>query len=434
MSPSSGSYGQSPPSARSERSDVVATAAGVLAIAVGSGAQALVFLSEFGVNARTDAVFAAYAIYVLVVLFGQFLRTGAVPLVSGLYAPLRRSEFLLLACGVGVVLALLVAILAEPIAGLIGPSLGKEANGVARDALRLLAPSMALQLAAAAFAVLAGIDGRMRRIAFAYAAGALAGLIAFLLLLGPLDELALPAGVIFGSSVLFVLLLPVVSLGDQRAVRWPGLPRGLGRVCASVVPPFALMAAYPITLAMVTSAKPGEITVLAYAYTFCSYIPGFTSVAIGMNDVVALAKDPSEVRARFLARLPKRLVVSLVAAVVLIAVAAFAGPPVFELLAPAGRTEIDADRLRDFTLALAPWTLAAQLYFLTLPALYAAHVVSRFALFLPLALLAFLAASFVARGAWGIDGLVVALGVAPIVLSAVALAVLPRRAAAPQAA
>ena len=79
-----GSRGPEPgaPAAPNARG-VAETGVATIVLAVCAGLQGLLFLDAFGIDARTDAFFAAYALYVIVSLFGQTLRTSAVPLLAG---------------------------------------------------------------------------------------------------------------------------------------------------------------------------------------------------------------------------------------------------------------------------------------------------------------------------------------------------------------
>ena len=50
---------------------------------MGSAFQVGLYLRDFGATHRTDGLIAAFAVYTLVVVLGQLLRTTAVPLLSG---------------------------------------------------------------------------------------------------------------------------------------------------------------------------------------------------------------------------------------------------------------------------------------------------------------------------------------------------------------
>ncbi len=54
-----------------------------LAMAGASAIQAVLYLGEYGATARTDAFFAAFAVYQVVGVFTQAMRVSAVPLLVG---------------------------------------------------------------------------------------------------------------------------------------------------------------------------------------------------------------------------------------------------------------------------------------------------------------------------------------------------------------
>ena len=55
--------------------DAAATSLGIFAIAATSAVEVLVFLHRYGTNDVTDGVFAAFALYAVVTVFAQNLRT-----------------------------------------------------------------------------------------------------------------------------------------------------------------------------------------------------------------------------------------------------------------------------------------------------------------------------------------------------------------------
>src|SRR3954468_13609537 len=72
---------------------VAETAIATIVLAGCAGLQGLLFLRAFGISARTDGFFAAYGLYVIVSLFGQTLRTSAVPLLAGTAARMTVGQF-----------------------------------------------------------------------------------------------------------------------------------------------------------------------------------------------------------------------------------------------------------------------------------------------------------------------------------------------------
>jgi hypothetical protein len=62
-------------------------------MAAASGLQAVLYLSKFGTNARTDGFFVAFAVYTTFGVFSQTLRLTSVPLLVEPRAKLSVREF-----------------------------------------------------------------------------------------------------------------------------------------------------------------------------------------------------------------------------------------------------------------------------------------------------------------------------------------------------
>src|SRR4051794_35452642 len=91
----------------------VAMAVATLAMGVASGIQALLYLSSFGINGRTDGFFIAFALYSSFGVFSQSIRVTSAPLLVGAKPRLTPTE-LGLALGA---IAIPVAVATIPLAG-----------------------------------------------------------------------------------------------------------------------------------------------------------------------------------------------------------------------------------------------------------------------------------------------------------------------------
>src|SRR5581483_1785264 len=393
--------------------DTVATSIGILAIAVTSAVEVLLFLHDFGTTDRTDGVFAAFALYSLVTVFAQILRTSAVPLVTGDAAPVLPADFVAAVTVMAAVVAVGGFVCATPLAAALGHSLPHEGRDTVASALRILAPAMALQLVGAAMAVIGARREKLRVVGVAYVVANVAGLVAFVVLVDRTGELALPWCVLIGSLVLVPCLLPATGTRVAR----PGTTRQLARAAALVVRsaavPVAFVAVYPISIALAGTVPAGEITRFAFAYTVCSYLPGLTSVALGMTDVAQLSATASSSDARGdVAHRSVRWSASLIAPRV--APAAVFGPNLFATLHP-GKGE--ANDLGTLFVELAPWLAATVLLWSTLPALLAETRGVRLVRYLPAIVAVHVVATIAGRAVWGFDGVVIALAIAPLVFA-----------------
>src|SRR3954468_1240133 len=192
--------------------DTAATSLGILAVAVTSAAEVLLFLHRFGTTPRTDGVFAAFALYTLVTVFAQILRTSAVPLITGPNAPIRPPDFAVAVTAMAGLVALAGVLGSGALADVLARSVSEPGRELTAASLRLLAPAMALQVLGAGMAVIGARRGRLRAVGYAYVAANIAGLVAFLLVASSTAERSLAWCVLAGSIVLVPCLLPATGV------------------------------------------------------------------------------------------------------------------------------------------------------------------------------------------------------------------------------
>ena len=389
--------------------DTAVTSLGILAIAVTSAAEVLLFLHRFGVTGLTDGVFAAFALYSLVAVFAQILRTSAVPLVSGSSAPLRSGEFLAALVGIGVCVVAIGLVGADAVARILGQSLTDEGRSVAAASLRLLAPAMALQLLGAGMAVIGAKRGRLRSVGLAYVLANIVGLLAFLVAAPIAEERSLAWCVLITSAVLVPCLIPACGSRGVLPTQFRRVLVSASLVVRSAGIPLAFVAIYPVTVALSGPVDAGQITRFAFAYTLCSYLPGLTSVALSMTDVAVLSTTASSAAAREDIALRSVRWSSLAIAPV-VALAAAVGPELFARL-QAGN---DSGDLGTLFIDLAPWLAATVFLWSTLPALLAETRGERTMRFVPAILGLHVVATLCGRWVLGFDGVVLAMAVAPL--------------------
>src|ERR1700722_4766431 len=115
------------------------------AMAAASGIQAVLYLSRFGTNARTDGFFVAFAVYTTFGVFSQSLRLTSVPLLVGVKARLSVREYAAALGFLAIPVVIATVPLAVPVAALIAPGLGRVGRSVTASALPVLGLAMALQ-------------------------------------------------------------------------------------------------------------------------------------------------------------------------------------------------------------------------------------------------------------------------------------------------
>src|SRR6478752_6601527 len=188
--------------------------------AAGAGA---LLAQKFGRGAETDGFFAAYGVYLVLVLAAQSFRMVVVPDLTraasaGRLAGESRAyaaAFLALALPVSIV----VASLSGPLGDLITGSLPAQSAHIAGRALAVLVPAAFVQLLAAlAASTLASLDS-YGTAAAGFALGSIAGVVVFAALAGSLGIVALAWGLAANATV--ALTVPLVALWRRGALHGP---------------------------------------------------------------------------------------------------------------------------------------------------------------------------------------------------------------------
>jgi peptidoglycan biosynthesis protein MviN/MurJ (putative lipid II flippase) len=404
------------------------------AMAAASGIQAVLYLGRFGTNARTDGFFVAFALYSTFGVFSQSLRVTSVPMLVEPGASLSVRRFAsVLGC-----IALLVLALTGPLAGplshLLAPGLSNAGRSVTAAALPVLGGAMALQLIASGGATVLAIRDRFITIAGAYMSGALAGLVAFLALMGSAGVQTLGWSMLAMSIVTstWMLLgvhrsgglgrnrLDAVTSGARSAVA--ALARDCGLVLGRTAIYLAFNVLFVITLAFASHASAGGTTVLSYAYLFVSYLVAGTGMALGMSSIPDMTREArAQRRSVVAATVPRGFRYAMLIVAPAVAVLILAGAPLVHDVLPKSLSAAQVGSLRTFTALLVPWTLAALIVNFLLPVLLAlgrARLLGAVAL--PLVLV-HLAVTALGSALFGVDGAVGAFFVASTLLAAVLL-------------
>jgi peptidoglycan biosynthesis protein MviN/MurJ (putative lipid II flippase) len=405
----------------------MAMAFAVLAMAVGSGVQALLYLTRFGTTERTDAFFAALALYTVFGIFIQAIRITSVPRLVGAVR-LRGREF-------GATLALIavpVAVACGPLAGLLAeilaPGVGPAARTLTEDGLHLLGVAMVLQLGAAGAATLLAVWDRFDVVAGGYVAGAVAGLGGYVVAVGPADELALGWSMLVMAVVTFLWMMVGLERARQPAPPGFGKPMHLATNAAGILGRtlvyFVINGLYLVTLAYASQESPGDATVFSYAYIYAIYLVTGTGVALGISRVPDMSRGAQADWRDVLAdTVPQGFRYAMLIAAPALAGLVAAGAALIGELVPAKLTSGDVRALQGFAALLAAWLVATLLVNFILPALFAlgrARLVNL--LSVPVVAL-HVAATIAGQRLFGVYGVVGAMFVAPLAFGLVLLAV-----------
>ena len=409
----------------------VAMAVATLAMAASSGIQALLYLSAFGIDDRTDGFFVAFALYSSFGVFSQSIRITSAPALVPTSARITPREFSLALLAISVPVAIVTIPLAGPLAGLLAPGLNSAGRGVTEAALPILGGAMVLQLWAAGGATLLAVRDRFDRVAFAYIAGALVGLATYLAVSSAAGELTLGWSMLAMAVVTCALMLEGLRPRGARRPRGAEPRPGVRRIahCVALVLGHTLVylafnGLYVITLAFASNYDPGDATVLSYAYLFASYLVAATGFALGMSRIADMRRGAlADWRELLADTVPAGFrYAALLVAPALAALIAGGATLIGEVL-PSSFDAAEVDQLRVFAALLCAWTVGALLVNLLLPALFAlgrARVVNLMA---PVIVVVHVAVTALGGVLFGANGVVAAFCIVPAAFAAVLLVV-----------
>ncbi|HZQ82801.1 MAG TPA: hypothetical protein VFB25_12575 [Gaiellaceae bacterium] len=259
----------------------------------GSAAILGVILSrKFGHGVKTDGFFAAYNVYLALVLVASGLRVIVLPR----FALARTEERL--PQEVGAWLAALTPPLAVVTAvGLLWPRGVAEAlvsNGTTVDVARRLLPWVVVSAVAQVYAglvasALAALDD-YDWAAWGFAGGSVAGVVLTIALVGH--------GVIsFGWGLalngVLTLGIPLAPLVARRCIAYAGLRswRRLLELGEGLALPVALQGLYVIGYRFATGTGTGRATTFSYAYLIAAFLVAVTATSIALVSTVPFARE-----------------------------------------------------------------------------------------------------------------------------------------------
>lgn len=396
-----------------------------------SAAVGVVIAREFGRGAETDGFFAAYGIFLVLVLAAGAVRVAVLPPLArareeGVFGSVLASYAL--AVSVVAVPALAVGVLADDWAArALTGGLPAAARETAADALVFLVPAAVAHLFAALAASALAAHDSYGTAAAGYALGSVLGLALILWRVGEDGIVACAWGTFLNGLV--ALAVPVAAL----AVRGTWGRRARLRVGARLVElaraaalPFVLQALFVVCLRFASGLGTGAVTSFTYAYLVAAALVSVTASSLGMVSSVPLT------RAALSPERSSRHIVS-TALVSFAPVAAAAG--VFALVgdeivraalgpAYAGAAGGEIGRL---VVLLGPWMAASIGVTVTFPMLFVAGRTRGLPLLALAALLVHVAVTWAAVEAFELDGAAAALALSTVAVLAALLVLLSPR-------
>ena len=260
------------------------------------GIAALVILLLFGKGSDTDAVFAAYGLYGVVVLMCQTLRLTVVARLVEEPSPWAAFDRFLGAGLSMVAMAIAVELVfGATIARVLTGDLGQHAQDLVRSTLNVLCIGVVGQLVAALGAAVLAVRQEFRYSGLAYVAGGLTSVIVLVALHGSLDIRAAPVGVAVGSTLSAGLM--VVRLwrdgyrpGLARLLAGARHPRTAVLLLIGSVGPLLGQLNFVISLAFAARLGPGMVTLYTGAFFAGAVIVAVTGSAVSLVLAAPIAR------------------------------------------------------------------------------------------------------------------------------------------------
>jgi len=379
---------------------------------------------KFGHGVKTDGFFAAYGVYLALVLVAGSLRVIVLPrFVAAREAGRLGAEFGAWTAALAAPLALVTLV---AVAWPDGVASALASNDAARDQAAQLLPWIVPSAVAQIFgglvaSALAALDD-YEWAAFGFATGSIAGVVLTLALVGH-GVVAFGWGLALNGA-----LTLAIPLGALLALRGVGLPdaRFWGRLLElgeGVALPVALQGLYLIGLRFASGLGAGRATTFSYAYLIAAFLVAITATSVALVATVPFAREGASST-----RVTRHVVAISWLSLTLVAAAggvfALVGEPIARRVLGAsygGGTGAELGRL---VVYLAPWMVASVAVTVTYPLVFVRGRARR----LPVLALAALGLQVLidcaARAAFGLGGIAAGLAVTTAIVLAVLLAAL----------
>jgi len=403
-----------------------------LAVVTGSSALVgVVIARELGRGAETDGFFAAYGVFLVLVLAAGAVRVAVLPAlararVDRVFGSVLTSYAIVVAA-VGLP-ALVVALVASGwTGGQLTAGLPPAAQEAAADALVYLVPAAVAHLfAALAASGLAAYDS-YGTAAAGYALGSVLGLALILWRIGEDGIVACAWGTLLNGVVALAVPLVALAVRAERGGRRPfAVGARLAELGRAASLPFVLQAFFVVCLRFAGGLGTGAVTSFTYAYLVAAALVSVTASSLGMVSSVPLARTLLT-PARTSRHVVSASLVSFAAVAAAAGVFALVGDRIVQAaLGPAYAGDV-GDEIGRLVVLLGPWMAASIGVTITFPILFVAGRGGRLP-FLAVAALAFnVVVVWALVRAFDLDGAAIALAISTlVVLVALLLLLSPR--------
>ena len=345
------------------------------------GVAALAILLTFGKGVETDAVFAAYGVYGMLVVMCQTLRLTVVARIVESPSPDAAFDRFL---GAGLSLLLVAGIVqllfGEPLARVLTGDLGPHAVSVARSTLAILWVAVGGQLIAALGAALLGVRGEFRYTGVSYVAGGVVNIALLLGLSGPLGVLSVATGVAGGtllSATAITLQVRREGYRMQRARVLAGVLEWRTSVMLVVASAATVLTQlnFVISASFAARLNVGAVTIYTTAFFAGALIVALTASAAALVLAAPVAQTWNRDPDALLPHLETIMRAGLLLIAPAVAVAALIGDDLLDFLMGSSFSAADADTAIRAFVALSGFLVA--MLGMQLP-LLAAYAMSRY--------------------------------------------------------
>jgi hypothetical protein len=279
------------------------TAISLLTVSGISAVVGVVIGREFGRSDETDGFFAAYGLFVVIVIASQAIRLTVLPDLARARQERRLAGelagFVLALAVFAVPLLLAAALFADDLAWLLTGGGSDVAQETAADALQWMVPAAVAHLfAALAASGLAALDD-YGTAAIGYALGSASGLALILARVEPDGIIAVAWGMATNAAIALAVPLAGLAIRAARsrmpagAVRPTGPPvrARLGVFAVGSALPLAQQLLYVICYPFAARLGTGELTSFVYAYIAAASLVMVTAGSIGIVTAVPLTRS-----------------------------------------------------------------------------------------------------------------------------------------------
>ncbi len=364
---------------------------------------------KFGHGVKTDGFFAAYGVYLALVLVASSLRVVVLPrFVTARAEDRLPHEVGTWAAGLAAPLALVFVVAVAWPHGIATVLTSAPSGRSAAALLPWIVPSAVAQIFGGLVAsALAALDDYAWA-AYGFAIGSITGVAVTLLLL---DHGVIAFGWGLAVNGTLSLAIPLAALLVRGGVGWPdaGALKRVVELGEGVALPFALQALYVIAYRFATGLGPGRGTTFSYAYLIAAFLVAVTAASVALVATVPFAREGTSPE-----RVARHVVaiswISLAVVAAAAGVFALAGEPVVRRVLGATYAGGSGAELGHLVVYLVPWMVASVAVTVAYPLVFVAGRARWLPALAVAAVLVQVPVEWLARKAFGLAGVTVGLG------------------------